>query len=71
VDIDLPPEGLPVSAVLTHLAGMSPRAGQTLNALAQGYTLRVVVNGTVVARGVDPWLREGDTVLLLAAMQGG
>ena len=67
----MPPEGLPLSAVLARLAGMNPRAHQALGALSPGYTLRVVVNGTVVDRGVDRWVREGDTVLLLAAMQGG
>lgn len=60
-----------MSKVLARLSQTNPRAGQALNALHQGYTLRVVVNGTVVDRGADPLLGEGDTMLLLAAMRGG
>jgi hypothetical protein len=70
IEIDVPPEGLPLSAVLSHLAAINPRARLVLEGAGHD-VLRVVRNGILVDRAEEPWISPGDSLLLLMAMQGG
>lgn len=71
VDVEVPPDGLPLSAVLESLADAHPRARAYLGAGSGQAVLRPVHNGTVVPRGADPLVRPEDTLLLIHAVAGG
>ena len=71
VEVDVPPEGLPLSAVLAQVAATDPRARRALAGVQRGQVLRVVRNGTLLNGIDDPWITQGDELLLLVAVQGG
>ncbi|HEX8918299.1 MAG TPA: MoaD/ThiS family protein [Chloroflexota bacterium] len=71
IELDLPPEGVPLSQVFARLAEEDPRAGRALLATGHGSVLRTVHNDTMVERDEDPVVREGDRLLLLVATAGG
>lgn len=71
VELDVPPEGCPLSTMLSRFAAGDPRARHALQRAGHGEVLRVVHNGVVVEAGEDPRIAPEDSVLLLVAMQGG
>ena len=74
VDVDVPPHGIPLSAVLESLADAHPRARAYLTgsgAPSGQAVLRPVLNGTVVPRDADPLVRPQDSLMLIHAVAGG
>ena len=62
---------LPLRHVLAGLPEIAPRAARYLDSSARQETLRVVYNGMLVEQEEDPWVREGDGLLILIAIAGG
>lgn len=71
VDVEVPPDGVSLSAVLVSLAAAYPRARAYLDAASGRAVLRPVHNGTVVPPGADPLVRPEDSLLLIHAVAGG
>lgn len=71
VEIDVPPEGLPLPEVLERVAATGPRARHALQGVNRGQVLRVVCNGTLLDTVDHSWVKGTDSLLLLVAVQGG
>jgi len=71
LDLELPDDGVPLSALLDQVAREHPRARRYLRGDAGPAVVRVIHNGRAVAAGEDPLIRPSDSVLLMHALAGG